>query len=322
MNKIFEKINPFEENEDYGLTKGLSIKTNLTREKIKDAAYFPQRAGENFIQRRLAIAIMLKSGLWDKFDESGNLKKEFEGTVDNDKVAAYINDVITKNHGRYSEKEAAIMQQNVLYRMAIQFKKWIPTAIESRLASKQFNNKLGVETEGRYITAYKLIFKDLKNTLTRLQNGELSELEVYNMKKNLTELVIALATILMYIGLGFDDDEKRKKDPYYKFCMDQLNRVSGDLLFFYDPSNMTHTLKTPIPLIKTTEDLLSTMKALPYAFYGAIPGYEKYEFKSGPNKHRNKFYSKLQGVTPGIKPFKDVINLFNEEKFVDYSNIP
>jgi hypothetical protein len=142
------------------------------------------------------------------------------------------------------------------------------------------------------------------------------------MKKNLTELVIALASILMYIGLGWNDDDKRKKSPYYKFCMDQLDRVSGDLLFFYNPTNMTKTLKTPIPLIKTSQDLLSTMKALPYAFYGAIPGYEKDKYKSGPNKKRNKFYSKLQGVTPGIKPFKDVINLYNEEKFVDYSSIP
>ncbi|MCL5460337.1 hypothetical protein M3M33_16995, partial [Loigolactobacillus coryniformis] len=47
-----------------------------------------------------------------------------------------------KIHGRYTQKEAAAAQQNVVYRLVSQFRKWIPAAIENRVGEAQWDNRL------------------------------------------------------------------------------------------------------------------------------------------------------------------------------------
>ncbi len=103
------------------------------------------------------------------------------------------------------------------YRLISQFKKWIPSAIEARIGQHQYDNRLQVETEGRYRTFGGLI-ANLGDTIERLRSGDMTELEIYNMKKMAIELTLWAASILMYAGLygDTDKDKKWRKNPLVK----------------------------------------------------------------------------------------------------------
>ncbi len=305
LNHWLEKLNPLQELEDYEHIEKVELTKSITGDKVKNLMYSPQRIGEKFLQTRTMLAILIKDGYMSE-DGTNTSKADNLTPIEIAKLTDKIQRVNQMIHGRYSSRDAATINQSVIWRMVGQFKKWIPAAIESRVASKHYDNRLGVEIEGRYQTAWKLLVVDLKDTLKRLQAGELTELEKYNMRKNLTEITILLATVLMYVGLGGfgDDDKKLKQNPYYKFCMNQLDRVSGDMAFWYNPAELNRNFKQPVALLKTTGDLMGVVAALPYAF-----GIEGSIYTKGPKKGENKLLAKLVDITPVVHPIADVARL-------------
>lgn len=306
LNKWLEKLNPLQELEDYENVNKVSLKKGLNAEKIKDKMYSPQRMGEKFLQTRTMLAMLIKDG----YMTSEGITTEKGLALTPDQLAKFSDKVQRVNqmiHGRYSARDAAIVQQSALWRAAFQFKKWIPAAIESRIQAKHFDNRLGVEVEGRYRTYFKYwnyMIAKLKNDQKALINGELTELDRYNMRKNLTELVIMASVLLSYFALGWDDDKNKKKNPYYKFAMNQLNRVSGDLAFFYNPAEVNRSMKSPFALSKTIGDTIDVFTSIQYAF-----DIEGSTYKKGIHKGENKFLASLLDITPGAKPIADVIRM-------------
>lgn len=325
FNHIIEKYPLMQELTDYEYAERLNVKEGLSGEKLKNYMYKMQKSGEIFLQGRTMIAMMLhtkpdgKTSFWDMLDDKGNLKKEYKNQFPDfeDFMTRYSSKVMAVNekiHGRYSERDAAIIQQNAIWRMAFQFKKWIPAAIEARFEGRRFDERLQEEVEGRWRTLGRMLI-NLKDTATRFDKGELTELEKYNMRKVATEAALILGTFLMYLGLGWDDDEKKKKDPLYKFTMNQLDRVTGDLLFLANPSNVTALTKNPIAATKLVDDLIGVGANIPYLFQVG-----EYKYKSGPRKGENKFWSKVSAVTPGAKPTMDIYRLFNDQKYREYNH--
>lgn len=325
--KFLEIFNPLQELEDYDYARNVSTKPNVG-EKIKSYLYAPQKTGELFLQTRTMIAMLKHKtfkvngediSFWDLLDDHGQLKEEYSSLMTKDELdnlitsfSAKIQAVNSKMHGRYSQRDAAIINQNILWRMAFQFKKWIPAAIEVRLGSKQFDNTLGDIQEGRWKTFGKML-ANFQDTYSRLKQGQLEEYEIYNFKKTATELVILMATIILYYGLKWDDDESRKNDAWYKFTMDQLDKVSGDLLFMSNPRNVTKLTKSPFAITKLADQIIDLGSAIPTLF-----GYDEMNYKRGPNKGKNKVAIGLIGLTPGLKPFNEVVKTFNDQKYQSY----
>lgn len=309
LHKWRDIIGPLQELEDYETIEQVSTSKGITKEKVEELMYAPQKIGENFLQNRTMIAILIKDGY---MDSSGNTTTKGKNITEAEtkKLINKVYEVNNKIHGRYSARDAAAISQQVLPRMMMQFKKWIPAAIESRFESSKFNNDLGVQVEGRYVTAFRLLKKALKGDLAALQAGNLTETEIYNMRKNLAELTIALASMLSFIALGAfgDDDDELKSSAYYKFTMDQLDRVSGDLLFFVNPGSYTETALKPIALMKTTHDLINVVTAFPYIF-----GIEGSEYTSGSRKDENKFIAKTMDATPILAPIVKVARNFKDD---------
>jgi hypothetical protein len=309
--KYLERINPLQELDDYNLSDKVKL-NKMSPEKLQEYMYGLQKQGELFLQSRTMLALMLKEGY---INNSGKLTAKGEELMKDDARVAQLSDKVQRLnqliHGRYSSREAAAMQQSVFYRLAIQFRKWIPSAIESRLGEKQYDNRLGMEIEGRYLTLARLVAsKDVFTNLMKMAKGELSELEMYNMKKNLTELTLVAASLLGYLALasGSDEDRKRKrKNPYVKTLMTMLNRISGDLTFFYSPTQISNLASNAIPLSKTAADLIKVVENIPAAFY-----FGDYEYKSGGLKGRNKFWGNLTKVTPGARPVQEIWKLINK----------
>lgn len=327
MNYIIEKYPLMQELTDYEYASKLKVAKGLTGNDLKNYMYKLQKSGEVFLQSRTMIAMMLhtkpdgKTSFWEMLDDKGNIKSEYLSLFGNKedfkeymlRYAAKVMAVNEKIHGRYSERDAAIITQNVLWRMVFQFKKWIPAAIETRFGGYQFDERLGIDTEGRWNTFAKMMY-NFKDTAKRYDAGTLTDLEKANFRKTATEIIMVLSALGLYLGLGWDDDDKRKRSALYKFTMNQLDRVSGDLLFFADPTNVTALTKNPIAMTKLADDLIGVFRNIPAALYIG-----EYKYKTGPRKGENKFWTKVMGVTPAVKPLSDVARMFKDDKYRDYT---
>jgi hypothetical protein len=323
LNKISALFNPLMELEDYTNLEKINVGSNEYKDKIKSLMYLPQRMGEKQMQTSTMIALLLhtkvktKDGniinMWDAFDEKGEWKVELMGEkLDDNTIFKTTNKIHRINqmiHGRYSAKDSAILQQYSLFRSVFQFKKWIPAAIESRFGSERFDERLDMTIEGRYRTyvkGFKLMIAKLQSDIESIEKYTFNETDLYNMRKNYTELTLILATILA--GVGFEDDKKRK-DPSYKFMINQLNQISGDLLYFYNPKALTDPAKLSIPMLKTMQDLFKVIQYSPSIITGD-------KFKRGSKKDENKFVGSLLSVIPVVKPVVDVARLWNKDSYI------
>lgn len=337
LHKIVDILNPLMELEDYTNLEKIDIDNGKTinRDKIKSILYAPQKMGENYLQISTMIAnllhdkIQIKDGskisIWEAFKEDGTWDESRVGIPLTDKMVynmtrkvQRINQMI---HGRYSAKDAAIVTQGVIWRAAFQFKKWIPAAIESRFASKKFDDKLGENTEGRYRTYLKgwnLMLAKLTSDAEKLEKYKFNETDLYNMRKNMTEVTILVGTLLGFWGLGGmgDDDKDLKKQGLYKFSMQQLDRVSSDLLFFMDPAEANRNLNQGLPLLKTIRDLSNAVINIPYIFGIEDIGYlTDKEYKKGQRADENKGIASLLDIIPIVHPITDVIRDFKKEPY-------
>jgi hypothetical protein len=243
-------------------------------------------------------------------------------------LADKVHFVIDNTQGRYSSKDAATAQRHILYRVLIQFRKFIPAYYESRFDAKnEHSNRVGLETEGRYRTLGKSVLKKiftgkfkegfsnmllpLINSKKALEKGNLSELEIYNMRKNAAELIGIAGIMLLYGGLrGGDDDADKKwrRKPLVKTSLTLLNRIAGDLEFFWNPSQINNLGKNAIPISKTFGDLITTFKNIPAIFYG-----KDGEYQSGSRKGSNKFTNNALRLIPGAKLIPDISRLANNQ---------
>ena len=325
LSNIIKKVNPLVEIDDFLNLEEVQKGTDSYAKKLKSASYFLQRIGEQKLQVSVMIAIMLnnklttkngdKISMWEAFDENGIWDEKLMGyeflEIDLNKLTNKVQAVNQGIHGRYSSKDAAIFAQQSLFRAVYQFKKWIPAAIESRFGGKKPNERLGVETEGRYrsyLKGFKYLWANVKGDIKSIEENKFTELDIYSMRKNLTELLIV--TVLLLARAGFEDDKLRKK-PAYKFTMNLLNQVSGDLLFFYDPIAMEQSF-VRIPIQRTLKDFANIFINIPAIFDdGSKSDKKKYHYRSGPSKGENKFSSSVKNFIPGVKPAFDLYRLGN-----------
>ena len=309
LNNLLEELSPLQNLDDYQtLDKGISPHT-LTKEKAEEYIYSLQKAGEKYLQSRTMLAIMIREGY---LTSSGNVTEKWNNISQSEKtkLTNKIQRVNISIHGRYASQEASTLQQGIIFRIISQFRKYLPNAIEQRFAARQYDNRLGKIMEGRYITYFNLL-KELALYKGQLEGGrKLSELEIYNLRKGITEIVLILATIGMYglVGGDSDEDKKRRKNPAIKTAMTLLNRVSSDLAFFYSPESLTNLAGNAIPMLKLVNDI----RVIPGLLIDGLMG-EDMEYKHGSRKNKNKIVTKFEQITPGLKEIDAFSRLANKE---------
>lgn len=322
LNQILEETNYLQSLDDYqNVEKGVG---QLTKEKMLEYAYGMQKAGEKYLQSRTLIAVMIRKGY---ITPKGEPTKDWIDISEKEKTK-FINETQRLNqmiHGRYSQEEAATMYQNVIFRMVSQFRKWIPSAIERTVGKKQFDERLGKEVEGTFITFGNKVLGNWKNPYQAVENmilpllsakaaikkGNLSELEVYNMRKMMVNILLGAATFLAYLLLhGGDDEEKKKwrKNPWIKTTLTLLNRVSGDLNLIYSPGSVIQMAGTGAPVLSLVDDMIDVVK---FTFVNGLI-YQDWVYKTGSRKGDIKVLSKLGSVTPGVKPVLDIKRLASD----------
>ena len=335
MNLILELLNPLQELSDYENISKIRIAKKYSPEKIKELMYSPQKIGEKWLQTRTMIAHMLNEkiksidgkseiSLWEVFEVATNennkpyvkIKQGFEFSQrQTEKLTDKIQRLNEMIHGRYSSRDAANLSQNVLYRLVSQFRKWIPTQIENRMMIKQYDARLGVDIEGRYRTFGRLIYTDaiknkqlgkafynllmpLINSKKALEEGKLSKMEIYNMRKMMIEIILAAGSLLLFaLASGGDDDDDKLKNPLVKFGLTLLNRASADLTFFYSAKEVNNLGKNAIPIAKLIGDVIDAVFIIPKVIITGETVIER-----GSNKGRYKIEKEIVDIVPILNP--------------------
>lgn len=327
LNKLLIRMNFLQELDDYELQESIEKtgKVNkMSPEKLLEYMYSLQKAGEKFLQSRTGLAVMIKD---EYLTKDGELTDKYNNASEEEiqQLRDKIQRLNQKIHGRYSQKEAAAAQANVLYRLVAQFRKWIPSAVENRIGIAQWDNRLQAETEGMYLTFGRLVLKNWKSPSQAFENmllplvgakkllesGKMTETEIYNIRRMSIELITAASLMLLYAALhGGDDDEdkRRRRLPMIKLALTMLDRASGDLTFFYSPKQATHLMKNAIPISKTLGDIGDAITVIPKALYSG-----DYTVKTGSSKGRNVIAKEFSDVTPLLKPIFDIYRVARKD---------
>lgn len=337
LNKIHKDLDILRDLDDYNYSEDIKAKgsnTKLSVEKFEELLYAPQKKGELFIQSKVMLAIMIKDGL---ITSKGELTEKYNSLTakEKDQLRGKIQQEINITQGRYTNREAATIQQAVIYRAFSQFRKWIPAAIENRFGSyNPHDNRLGTDNEGRYRTTVKLlgkaaknksigdamyyVFAPLLNAKAAIESGKMTELEVHNMRKMLAEVITWAILGFAYAGLHGNDDEnkRRRKNPVIKTALTLLSRAEGDVNFFYSPSSLTNVAVVPID--KTIMDIIKTISLLPTVL--EIGDQKDWAVQRGRKKGQSKFRAQLPKVLPAANAVNQLGDLFSHDNLANIYN--
>ena len=187
-----------------------------------------------------------------------------------------IREVNKQIHGNYAYEDRAIMQTMALGRLAMQFHKWVAPTIKARFRPEYYDENLGW-VEGRYRTGWSFMkyavtnLNQGRNILTnwKAQQGVKGEYRVRNLKRNIGDIAIVMASIILKIiltsafkGEGGDDEESKIQTRLENALLYQLDRQKQEFMLFWPvlgAPELFKMSKSPFSSLRTMEELTEAM---------------------------------------------------------------
>lgn len=236
-------------------------------------------------------------------------------------------------HGDYTN--ALKVQAKWTGRVFMLFRRWIPQATYQR-----FGAQVGDDFKGRYLTYRDMgreygVLKTVGMTAARLVvdlpwvrsikvNGKsilemsedelrkvkLSELDLENYRANIRELQFITFTLLMLAALkGLDpDDEEGLFSTILNYIINQGQRFSQELLFFYSPESALQIVKDFIPLTRTATDILDVFSAT----WNLVTDPEADTYQRGFREGKSKTLKELTDNIPVLRSIQLGQSLTNQ----------
>jgi hypothetical protein len=168
-----------------------------------------------------------------------------------------------KMHGAFSNTDKGDIHRNVLGRLVMNFRQWMPAFYMDRFKSRRYKLATDTEEEGFYRTAGKFMVGTLKDLFTLKFNilerwRTLSDAEKSNMRKAITEVCMLYLIGFILNGMGGPD----KDDPWatnmvkynlYRLKM-ELGAAAPTSGAFLD--NVTTLIQSPIPAVENIDRLI------------------------------------------------------------------
>ena len=250
------------------------------------------------------------------------------------RLANQIKAVVKRIHGDY--EQPLRIKRNVLGRMLILFKTWLPATLKERFGKLDYDQDLGRDIKGRYIsifnsrdnTDYDINFHKSLTTFGKLiltQNfltkniankslEQYSQVDAENLRRAAREMqvIIALLIVGMMLKSIDTDDEEEKKG--LNLLVNTLGKTNADLMFFFNPGAMMNVGSNPVPPLKTLTDAL---KIIPVTIK-TLSGNARYE--NGPWKDHLRYEKWVYMNIPFIAaPTVKMISLADNQ--YDYSGV-
>lgn len=311
---------------DYGAIQG-TFKDNtgnsISSSKLynlleTDSIFFLQNAGEHQIQVTTFLAflkakkIKRKNGeeisLYDAYKESKGteLKEDFIFTNDDKfELREIIQASNKRNNGVYSKLDPLPMQQYTLGRMALVFRKFIPSTVRARFGGLSLDHQAGVVNQGYYRSFVNQLIKAHKersiSVMFDWQN--MTDFQKEGVKRSMIDLITLATTGVLITALVSegDDEEPTLVD---NFLLYQAMRLQSDVLFYMPGigfNDQFRVLNTPTAVAGT---VLKTTKVFKQLFSydtktGELGIFEEYKRDSGLNKKGdNKLWSRIKRLIP------------------------
>jgi len=225
-------------------------------ERATEWGYVMQDAAEYNVQTKMGMAVLMDTYLmneggdilsfYDAHDfnpvtHQNELKKEYNKVVKVDKNGAYIpnsevdytdqfrydlrnkiREINKQIHGNYAAEDRMVIQQHVLGKLAVQFKKWVAPAIRARYQREYFDENLGW-MEGRYISALKFagyikreLVKGNREFSTYSKGFLKSQVKDFSIQKNRSKGLGATATEEYGQGGNMDQRAENQLFGFYR----------------------------------------------------------------------------------------------------------
>lgn len=291
--------------------------------------YWGQSAGEFAVQSMSGMAYLMSQmvtsedgkttlSLYDayEFDEKSQtlkFKKGFE-YLEKDETRRFdvtntIWEINKQIHGNYAWEDRAMIQEEILGQMAMQFHKWVYPAYKSRFGAYYYDENLG-HIEGRYRTILHLIllYKKAEGTFTERANAAFKGMrpdQVKNMYRNAAELsyfflCMAAYGLMKSLADGFGDDDKYQK-RLINFLAWEASRERKEIQFWFPglgAPEQFEMIKNPFASGTTVtqfSDVLWELVKLP------IPPYDDAYYTRGPFKGDLKLGKEFRDLIPVMK---------------------
>lgn len=227
------------------------------------------RLGEHYIQGAGVVGQMKEE--WDWIDENGNVTDKDGKTIDKkgnaqeiEKREAILRDKMQEYkkkvrdiQGKYSDEDKRGFSHFEVGRAIMQFKVWMPDAINDRF-SKKYIDIHGNVRQGTFNYLFKQGFSDLKYQLLH-PNKDFWTSDKPNdvlLRRNIRSFVAFTSMLALYAAVADDDDEESK------WIADKLNKVITDMSFGLNLDGAEATLKSPIPFFNTMMKSLEAVESV------------------------------------------------------------
>lgn len=208
--------------------------------------------------------------------------------------------------GNMSPEEVRGVQQNVYLRSMMVFKNWIPSLVDVRLGETKYNAATDAYEWGRMRTAFRFLLvngltsvgklhdavKGNKAGLEALNNlyeykkkayreatgqelaitqGQFYDLVRENIRQQAKDAIAAVGVLTLFLMASFldTDDEDENVKNFHKFSIRALDKISDELLFFYNPLSFQQILNGSIfPSLGVMTDAANLMKHIGKELYG------------------------------------------------------
>ena len=283
-----------------------------------------------------------KVSIWSLFDEDGNLKEGAHASLSRTQlvdVKGRIDKVVKMNHGNYDPDTPIAAKRKFIGRAASQFRTWAFQGFAERWRTEFKDNNLTnmmtgeeyVLRKGRYRTYGSYFQHDeygglrmpvhmvtqllrklvgRKTTFDSMINDQFTEADAANMRKNLTEIVIALALMALALVLKSvdDDDDDPVKKVARNLLLNQIGRVTTDIYFYSNPMEFETLSRNALPIFGALGDAKNLWMSSAEFLTG-----EDTRLQSGPNKGTVRAWRDLQKMVPGLTQIKRIQSAADQE---------
>jgi hypothetical protein len=302
------------------------------------AAYTLQSSGEYLSQGATMIAQLLRQkveladgsskSVWELFelDDHNNLNFRADLTAedsewrDNKRMTQLFAKIIKVNqriHGDYHNP--MMIKKDVLGRVFLLFRTWLPMAIKERFGKEYHDADLGA-VKGRYVSAAQITSRGLRSLISKdfagaadfgkliaklllpiigrkikLSEG-ISEVDRNNIQMFVREMhflmALTMACLTAKAALGDEDDENHKSELRYIY--NQMERAQSELSFFFYPTDTMQIIRDVIPLYSTLRDGTRVMMRGWHKIFNPEDDFYKRGFRKGDSK----FFTSVQEFLP------------------------
>jgi hypothetical protein len=246
--------------------------------------------------------------------------------------------------GNLSEDDLRTINMNIYGKSFMIFKNWIPRPVDVRMGNLKYNSGSDAYEWGRMRMVFRVLSMDVLKSIGRLKNSlyandkgvefmrqlyekkksdyeldtgkelkmtesEFMDLVRKNIKAQLVDVIFLTTLLALYFGMKAnapEDDEDEAIKNQYKFMLRAADKVTDELLYFYNPTSITSLVSSGIfPSMSYLTNFSKLLKNFMVENYAISIGDKELEEKNQVIKYLMKSFpisNQAAGMLPMFYP--------------------